>query len=108
MNEQVACECRVPQVLTDYSRIGTLAGGGQITESFCFRCHTWLHLVDGKPTATRLVARVPAEAEPSDDSLAARIRREIAERGPMNWSDWLASGRELFADAPQAPHGEEV
>ena len=53
-----------------------------------------------------LAAEVPEEAEPSDDSLAARIRREIAECGPMNWSDWLERGRELFADAPQSLNGE--
>ena len=49
------CECDNPSTLGPMDRMGTLAGGGVITESFCFQCHVWLHLVDGVPVATKLV-----------------------------------------------------
>lgn len=71
----------------------------------------WLYYVDEmegfRPEtewfSTILAARAAAAGEP--ESLSERVRREMAQAGPMDWNKFLEIGRELFADEPEWDDG---
>jgi hypothetical protein len=63
MSELATCKCpTAPHTLMAGDRTGTLAGGAPVEQSYCFECHTWLHLVDGQAVATPMVPAVVSEA----------------------------------------------
>jgi hypothetical protein len=66
MSELATCKCpTAPHTLMAGDRTGTLAGGAPVEQSYCFVCHTWLHIVDGVPVATPMI--------PQQDALPAPV-----------------------------------